>query len=68
MPSDFRGPMAKQQRMFCVTITCVACAVPPAQTYLWNLPAIALTVICAGCVVTICRRLAGITKNLRGEP
>jgi hypothetical protein len=42
--------------------------VPPAQTYLWNLPAIALTVICAGCVVTICRRLAGITKNLRGEP
>ncbi|HEY1922527.1 MAG TPA: CDP-alcohol phosphatidyltransferase family protein [Tepidisphaeraceae bacterium] len=62
--SDFRGPMAKQQRMFLVTLTGVFCAFAPAQ--LLRYPAtICLWLICAGCIVTIWRRLSGIASNLR---
>jgi phosphatidylglycerophosphate synthase len=62
--SDFRGPMAKQQRMFLVTFTGLFCAIAPAQ--LLRSPATwCLWIICAGCVVTIWRRLSGIASNLR---
>jgi phosphatidylglycerophosphate synthase len=62
--SDFRGPMAKQQRMFLVTITSLFCAVAPAQL-LRSPGAWCLGIICAGCVVTSWRRLSGIASNLR---
>jgi phosphatidylglycerophosphate synthase len=66
-PSDFGGPMAKQQRMFSVTIISIVCAAAPQQAMTWKLPAIVLAIICAGCVVTIWRRLARIAGNLRSK-
>ena len=62
--SDFRGPMAKQQRMFLVTAVAVLCAIAP-SLIVRSAGAWCLGVICAGCVVTICRRLARIAHNLR---
>jgi hypothetical protein len=32
----------------------------------WGIPALALLVICLGCVVTVWRRLARIARTLRG--
>jgi phosphatidylglycerophosphate synthase len=62
--SDFRGPMAKQQRMFLVTFISLFCALAPAQ--MLRSPATwCLWIICAGCLVTIWRRLSGIASNLR---
>ena len=62
-PQDYCGPMAKQHRMFVVTMTALAGAAVPfvwqsrLSDSFWGLPAIALTVICAGCVITALRRL-----------
>ena len=63
-PSDFRGPMAKQQRMALATALALFCAVTPAE---WAHPAGAavLWVIAAGSAVTAARRLAGIAGALR---
>jgi phosphatidylglycerophosphate synthase len=63
-PQDYSGPMAKQHRMFVVTVTALVCAVTPAG---WpaapfgrggGWPAVALGLIAAGCIVTALRRLA----------
>lgn len=61
--SDFSGPMAKQQRMFVVTLVAFACALLPAA---WSamLPAVALWVILAGSLLTTLRRLARIAARL----
>jgi len=61
--SDFSGPMAKQQRMFVVTLVAIACALLPAA---WTapLPAIALWAILAGSLLTALRRLARIARRL----
>ena len=61
--SDFSGPMAKQQRMFVVTLVAIACALLPAA---WSamLPAVALWVILAGSLLTTLRRLARIAARL----
>jgi phosphatidylglycerophosphate synthase len=69
--NDFRGPMAKQQRMFVVTLISVYLAFAPisAQPH-WNnfgLGAGALVIIVLGCVVTCIHRLLGIASNLRGQ-
>lgn len=63
-PSDFRGPMAKQQRMAVVTAVAVFCAIAPVS---WTLPALtaALWLIVAGSAVTAIRRLVGIAGSLR---
>jgi phosphatidylglycerophosphate synthase len=71
--SDFRGPMAKQQRMFVVTLTCLFMAVAPgAWTRGWcpahaelGAPAAALVVVILGCVLTAWRRLARAGSRLR---
>jgi phosphatidylglycerophosphate synthase len=62
--SNFCGPMAKQQRMFLVTVTSLLCAIAPALIH-YRPATCCLGIICAGCVVTIWRRLAGIASNLR---
>ncbi|MEP2776018.1 MAG: CDP-alcohol phosphatidyltransferase family protein [Luteolibacter sp.] len=61
---DFRGPMAKPQRMALVTGTCVVAAFLPAAIdwVFW-----ALTLMIMGEVATLYRRLAGISAILRGE-
>jgi phosphatidylglycerophosphate synthase len=62
-PQDYCGPMAKQHRMFVVTVTALACAVVPLD---WQasllgsghgLPALALAIMGLGCVITAIRRL-----------
>jgi phosphatidylglycerophosphate synthase len=64
-PSDFRGPMAKQQRMFLATIVALAMALLPAG-WTEGLPALALWVILALSLVTAWRRLAGAWRFLKG--
>jgi phosphatidylglycerophosphate synthase len=72
-PQDYSGPMAKQQRMFVVTVTALVCAAMPGRRSdsLFGLgvglPAIALGVITAGCVVTSLRRLARAGRFLMRE-
>ena len=63
-PSDFRGPMAKQQRMALVTAVAVWCALVPTS---WSapVPAACLWAITALSVVTAGRRLAGTARALR---
>jgi phosphatidylglycerophosphate synthase len=63
---QFIGPMAKQQRMFIVTVTAVyAGLAPEAWQHAFPLPAAALALILAGCVVTAGRRLVRIAALLR---
>jgi phosphatidylglycerophosphate synthase len=72
-PNEFCGPMAKQQRMFLVTMTCLFCAFTP---LLWQrfgcdhcrlgVPAAVLSVIILGAVITTLRRLSRIAAKLRG--
>jgi phosphatidylglycerophosphate synthase len=58
---DFCGPMAKQQRMFLVTVCAVLMALLPIEWQphwqSWGLPALVLAVILLGCAVTSVRRL-----------
>jgi phosphatidylglycerophosphate synthase len=74
-PSDFRGPMAKQQRMFFVTVVAAYMGFAPES---WTLatwrglaaPALVLLLICIGCVITSIRRVvraSGILRD-RGTP
>lgn len=74
-PNDFCGPMAKQQRMFLVTVVSIFCAVSPSSWQQVGLscctlgvPAVALLVILVGSLVTAVRRLARIGARLRGAP
>ena len=66
-PSDFRGPMAKQQRMALVTALALWCAVTPLP---WQgaLPYWALAVITALATLTAARRLLGTAHALRSAP
>ena len=63
-PSDFSGPMAKQQRMALVTALAVACAVLPAR---WGAewPGIALWIVTVGASATAGRRLVHVAGALR---
>lgn len=73
LPGDYRGPMAKQQRMFLVTLAALALAAAPAE---WRRGlviaghelgwmACTLALIIAGCLITMVRRLVGIARQLR---
>jgi phosphatidylglycerophosphate synthase len=63
--SDFCGPMAKQQRMFLVTITCLYCAATPLDWQTWRPATVALAIIIVGSAVTAIRRLVHIAAKLR---
>jgi len=66
-PSDFRGPMAKQQRMALVTALALWCALAPLS---WQAapPAWALVAITALATLTALRRLQGAARALRSAP
>jgi phosphatidylglycerophosphate synthase len=76
-PSDFRGPMAKQQRMFAVTVACLYLAFAPEGfrpvVGLWpggptmSIMDWTLFGIAIGCVFTAWRRLATLAGNLRSR-
>jgi phosphatidylglycerophosphate synthase len=63
---SFAGPMAKQHRMFAVTLGCVGAAIeslarrPP--RILW----LALAVVAVGSAITAARRVRAIVRELRG--
>ncbi len=63
-PSDFSGPMAKQQRMALVTALACACAVLPAR-WVAGWPTVALWTITLGALLTAGRRLAHVAAGLR---
>lgn len=62
-PQDYRGPMAKQQRMLVVILASLFLACSPAAwqpqiaTDGWSVPIVALLIIIAGGVITAARRL-----------
>lgn len=64
--SDFCGPMAKQHRMFVVTMLCLFCALVPQSWQHWWPTDVALLVIIVGSFFTACRRLMRIAKTLKG--
>jgi phosphatidylglycerophosphate synthase len=72
LPSEYCGPMAKQQRMAVLSIVALYCAVSPrswqpvwCESFSWGLPAAGLLVIVVGGVITIVRRLGRISASLR---
>lgn len=72
-PMDFCGPMAKQHRMFLVTVVAIFCAAAPPE---WRtipappmgVPEAALLVVTAGSILTALRRLWRIGRALRATP
>ncbi len=67
LPQDFVGPMAKQHRMFFVTLGCLAGAVESAFGRPPRLLSVGLAVIVVGSAVTAVRRTARIARGLRAR-
>ena len=70
--NDFRGPMAKQQRMFLVTVVAAYMGFLPDDwtAATWRgmaAPSIALLIVCVGCVITAIRRIVRASGILRGR-
>jgi len=62
---DFRGPMAKPQRMALVTLTCLAMAFLESTSQTFHpLPWI-LGFMLAGIVITVIRRLSQLSRTMR---
>src|SRR5882724_3241928 len=71
-PNEFCGPMAKQHRMLVVTAACVYSAVVPRSWQIFHFAnleigvmTLALSLIIAGCLGTVARRLQRIARGLR---
>jgi phosphatidylglycerophosphate synthase len=64
-PSDFGGPMAKQQRMFLVTLLALWCATAPDAWQSPALPAALLWVVIVGALITAGLRVRRIARALR---
>jgi phosphatidylglycerophosphate synthase len=70
-PNDFRGPMAKQQRMFICTLAALLMGILPLAWQApfwggWTIPSIALAIICGGCLITALRRIVRAAHTLHG--
>jgi phosphatidylglycerophosphate synthase len=63
----FRGPMAKQQRMAVMTLTCVLGAFLAGIGSPVEVMAPALGIITAGCIITIARRIRLIIAELEAK-
>lgn len=72
-PQDYRGPMAKQQRMFIVTMVSFYMGLMPGSmkpAFLdggGGAPTAALLVICVGCAITIVLRLLRAARILKAQ-
>jgi phosphatidylglycerophosphate synthase len=64
---QFIGPMAKQQRMFTISVACLVAAIKALTG--WNIPvfALALAIVIVGCIVTIARRVTRIIRELESK-
>lgn len=60
VPQDFRGPMAKPQRMAVMTAGCLAAAFEPRAL------AAALVVVIVGSAITLAVRVRGLVQKLEG--
>src|SRR5262245_11926821 len=71
-PNEFCGPMAKQHRMLLITVACLYSVIVLRSWQIFHLDdfdvgvmSLALTLIIAGCVVTVLRRFKRIARALR---
>ena len=71
-PNEFCGPMAKQHRMLVITVAYLYSVVVPRSWQIFHLDnfdvgvmSLALTLIIAGCVITVFRRFKRIARALR---
>ena len=67
LAQDFVGPMAKQHRMFVVTLGCIAGAIEAAFGRPPRLLWLALVVVVVGSAATAVRRTARIARGLRSR-
>ena len=72
-PNDFCGPMAKQQRMFIVTLAALFMGLAPQSWHgpFWHwltVPSAALALISVGCFITAIRRILRAARTLRTRP
>lgn len=63
--ADFRGPMAKPHRMATLTATCVIAAMEPLWGWRGQALVIGLGAIVVGAIVTLLRRTAGLSAQLK---
>ena len=61
---DFRGPMAKPHRMALATLTCVIMAILALAKIAAPVVLISLGLMVAGIVITLVRRLSGLSREL----
>lgn len=64
---DFRGPFAKQHRMFACTLAAIGAAVERALDAPTRVVPVALAIITLGALFTAGRRLRGIARDLRAR-
>ena len=71
-PNEFCGPMAKQHRMFVITLICLYSAVTPRSWQMISLNhaqiglmTLGLAVIIVGCVITVFRRVNRVARALK---
>lgn len=67
LPQSFAGPMAKPHRMAVLTIALVAAALEAWLGFASRALFIALTVIVAGCAITLVRRTVAIVRALESR-
>jgi len=67
VPQDFRGPMAKPQRMATLTIAAIADGVAGLFHWQGRLLAVALALIVLGTIVTMARRTARTARELEAR-
>jgi phosphatidylglycerophosphate synthase len=63
----FIGPMAKPQRMAVLTVTCVGLAGLEVLGVKFDLMQLSLGIICAGCGLTIARRVVRVVRELEAK-
>jgi phosphatidylglycerophosphate synthase len=66
-PVDFRGPMAKQQRMALMTLACLMTAIEPLLWERGGFLLAALALIAVDCVITVSRRARAAYRALECE-
>ena len=64
---QFIGPMAKQQRMAMMTVTCLISALGPVWPMLTKTIPVSLGIIVIGCLVTIVRRCSRIVREVESK-
>lgn len=65
LKQDFRGPQAKPQRMFVLTLGCLAVAWEGVQYGSWHTLSAALWIIAVGSVLTAALRIRAIARELQ---